>query len=222
MKLRFLSKLKQFRWSKLLLIWLVFLLIAGVLFAERCGIKYASTNFKIDYLSRTSVLPAQNALFGQPVTNLLLYDSTQDNVSEAKKQFDQILLDMKVSTQAVDISKSSTLLPDFSNYKTVVVLVPDLDVLGQDLITLMNWAQQGGSILFAMTPSKTSYFDVISLKLGVLSSSWNYKLAESIVPAEEFMLGGGQRYEFSDPFESALSVSPVSYTHLTLPTTNEV
>lgn len=123
-------------------------------FAERCGIKYASTNFKIDYLSRTSVLPAQNALFGQPVTNLLLYDSTQDNVSEAKKQFDQILLDMKVSTQAVDISKSSTLLPDFSNYKTVVVLVPDLDVLGQDLITLMNWAQQGGSILFAMTPSK--------------------------------------------------------------------
>ena len=207
MKLRFLSKLKQFRWSKLLLIWLVFLLIAGVLFAERCGIKYASTNFKIDYLSRTSVLPAQNALFGQPVTNLLLYDSTQDNVSEAKKQFDQILLDMKVSTQAVDISKSSTLLPDFSNYKTVVVLVPDLDVLGQDLITLMNWAQQGGSILFAMTPSKTSYFDVISLKLGVLSSSWNYKLAESIVPAEEFMLGGGQRYEFSDPFESALSVS---------------
>lgn len=41
MKLRFLSKLKQFRWSKLLLIWLVFLLIAGVLFAERCGIKYA-------------------------------------------------------------------------------------------------------------------------------------------------------------------------------------
>ena len=207
MKLRFLSKLKQFRWSKLLLIWLVFLLIAGVLFAERCGIKYASTNFKIDYLSRTSVLPAQNALFGQPVTNLLLYDSTQDNVSEAKKQFDQILLDMKVSTQTVDISKSSTLLPDFSNYKTVVVLVPDLDVLGQDLITLMNWAQQGGSILFAMTPSKTSYFDVISLKLGVLSSSWNYKLAESIVPAEEFMLGGGQRYEFSDPFESALSVS---------------
>ena len=153
------------------------------------------------------MLPAQNALFGQPVTNLLLYDSTQDNVSEAKKQFDQILLDMKVSTQAVDISKSSTLLPDFSNYKTVVVLVPDLDVLGQDLITLMNWAQQGGSILFAMTPSKTSYFDVISLKLGVLSSSWNCKLAESIVPAEEFMLGGGQRYEFSDPFESALSVS---------------
>ena len=44
MKLRFLSKLKQFRWSKLLLIWLVFLLIAGVLFAERCGITYQAVS----------------------------------------------------------------------------------------------------------------------------------------------------------------------------------
>ncbi len=32
-------------------------------------------------------------------------------------------------------------------------------------------------------------------------------MAESIVPSEDFMLGGGQRYELSDPFESALSVS---------------
>lgn len=46
MKLRFLSKLKQFRWSKLLLIWLVFLLIAGVLFAERCGHKVCINQFQ--------------------------------------------------------------------------------------------------------------------------------------------------------------------------------
>lgn len=43
-------------------------------------------------------------------------------------------------------------------------------------------------------------------KLGVLSSSWSNKVAESIVPAAGFMLGGGQRYELSDPFESALGV----------------
>lgn len=43
-------------------------------------------------------------------------------------------------------------------------------------------------------------------KLGVLSSSWSNKVAESIVPAADFMLGGGQRYELSDPFESALGV----------------
>ena len=83
----------------------------------------------------------------------------------------------------------------------------DLDALGSRLIDLMNWVKDGGSVLFAMTPQKTTYFDAISPNLGVLSSSWEYKTAESIVPAEEFMLGGGERYEFSDPFQSSLSVS---------------
>lgn len=115
---------------------------------------------------------------------------------------------MKVSTQAVDVHTTSLEgIPEFDRYKTVVVLMSDLDALGSRLIDLMNWVKDGGSVLFAMTPQKTTYFDAISPNLGVLSSSWEYKTAESIVPAEEFMLGGGERYEFSDPFQSSLSVS---------------
>lgn len=41
----------------------------------------------------------------------------------------------------------------------------------------------------------------------MLSTSGEYKQAESIVPAEGFMLGGGQRYELSDPFDSSLAVA---------------
>ena len=36
---------------------------------------------------------------------------------------------------------------------------------------------------------------------------YDYVKAESIVPSEDFMLGGGERYELSDPFDSSLSVS---------------
>lgn len=202
------SRLRAFRWQKLLIIWAVFVAMAAILFAERSGIQYDATKFKINYLPRTEVKPAQIAMFGQPVTCLLLYDSGQEGTDNAKEQFDQILLDMKVSTQAVDVHTTSLAdIPEFDRYKTVVVLISDLDVLDKRLIDLMNWVQDGGSVLFAMTPQKTTYFDVISPKLGVLSSSWEYKTAESIIPTEEFMLGGGQRYEFSDPFESSLSVS---------------
>lgn len=147
-------------------------------------------------------------MFGQPVTCLLLYDSGQDSTDLAKKQFDRILLDMKVSTQAVDVHTTALEgIPEFDRYKTVVVLMSDLDALGSRLIDLMNWVKDGGSVLFAMTPQKTTYFDAVSPNLGVVSSSWEYKTTESIVPAEEFMLGGGERYEFSDPFQSSLSVS---------------
>ena len=203
-----LSRLRTFRWQKLLIIWAVFVAMAAILFAERSGIQYKAAKFELDYLPRTEVEPAQTAMFGQPVTCLLLYDSGQEGTDLAKEQFDQILLDMKVSTQAVDVHTASLEgIPEFDRYKTVVVLMSDLDALGSRLIDLMNWVKDGGSVLFAMTPQKTTYFDAISPKLGVLSSSWEYKTAESIVPAEEFMLGGGQRYEFSDPFQSSLSVS---------------
>lgn len=208
MKHKLHSWLDAFRWRKLLLIWAVFLAMAAILFAERSGIRYASTQFKIDYLPRTEVKPASIAMFGQPVTCLLLYDSGQEGTDQVKEQFDQILLDMKVGTQAVDVRTTAlTSLPEFSQYQTVVVLMSNLDALGKRLIDLMNWVQNGGSVLFAMTPDKTTYFDAISQKLGVQSSAWEYKMAESIVPSEDFMLGGGQRYELSDPFESALSVS---------------
>ena len=208
MKHKLHSWLDAFRWRKLLLIWAVFLAMAAILFAERSGIRYASTQFKIDYLPRTEVKPASIAMFGQPVTCLLLYDSGQEGTDQVKEQFDQILLDMKVGAQAVDVHTTAlTSLPEFSQYQTVVVLMSNLDALGKRLIDLMNWVQNGGSVLFAMTPDKTTYFDAISQKLGVQSSAWEYKMVESIVPSEDFMLGGGQRYELSDPFESALSVS---------------
>ena len=202
------SRLWVFRWQKLLTIWGVFVAMAAILFAERSGIQYAATQFKIGYLPRQEARPAQIALFGQPVTCLLLYDSGQEGTDLAKEQFDQILLDMKVNTQAVDVHTTPLAsIPEFDQYKTVVVFMSNLDALGKLLIDLMNWVQDGGSVLFAMAPQKTTYFDVISPKLGVLSSSWENKLAESIVPTEEFMLGGGQRYELSDPFESSLSIS---------------
>lgn len=204
-----LSRLRTFRWQKLLIIWAVFVAMAAILFAERSGIQYKAAKFKLDYLPRTEVEPAQTAMFGQPVTCLLLYDSGQEGTDLAKEQFDQLLLDMKVSTQAVDVHTTSLeSIPEFDRYKTVVVLMSDLDALGNRLIDLMNWVKDGGSVLFAMTPQKTTYFDAISLKLGVLSASWENKTAESIVPTEEFMLGGGQRYELSDPFESSQCQSP--------------
>ena len=202
------SRLRVFRWQKLLTIWGVFVAMAAILFAERSGIQYAATQFKIGYLPRQEARPAQIALFGQPVTCLLLYDSGQEGTDLAKEQFDRILLDMKVNTQAVDVHTTPLAsIPEFDQYKTVVVFMSNLDALGKRLIDLMNWVQDGGSVLFAMAPQKTTYFDVISPKLGVLSSSWENKLAESIVPTEEFMLGGGQWYELSDPFESSLSIS---------------
>ena len=193
----------RFRWQKLLVVWLVFGLMAAALFAERSGVQYTGTHLRLNLLD--TGLTKEEAATGETPTCLLLCDSTVDGGDEARAQFEQLLLDMKVPTAVADLAEEEV-LPAFENYQTVVVLVADLDTLGLRLLDLMDWVEQGGNVLFAMTLEKSGAFDTVAQKLGVLSSSWSNKVAESIVPAAGFMLGGGQRYELSDPFESALGV----------------
>lgn len=195
----------RFRWGRLLLVWLVFLLLAGALFAERSGVQYTAAHVRIGALDHA--LTKEEALAGQAPVCLLLCDSRQVSVAEAKEQWEQILQDMKVPAEAADLADTAPeALPAFGNYETIVVLVPNFEPLGLRLLDLMDWVEQGGNVLFAMTPEKCGAFDVVAQKLGVLASAWNCKTAESIVPAEGFLLGGGQRYELSDPFESSMAV----------------
>ena len=126
---------ERFRWQKLVLVWAVFLLIGVVLFAERSGVQYSGTHFRLELLEPEEVLTKEEALGGQPVTCLLLCDTSQDGVAGAKEEFDQILQDMKVAAQTVDLAKTRPeALPDFAAYQTVVILMPNLDGLEQRLI----------------------------------------------------------------------------------------
>ena len=64
--------LLRFRWQKLLLVWGVFLLIAAVLFAERSGVQYTHTRFRLSYLPQEQAISKAQALQEQPATCLLL------------------------------------------------------------------------------------------------------------------------------------------------------
>ena len=69
--------LLRFRWQKLLLVWGVFLLIAAVLFAERSGVQYTHTRFRLSYLPQEQAISKAQALQEQPATCLLLCDTRQ-------------------------------------------------------------------------------------------------------------------------------------------------
>lgn len=199
---------KHFRWRSLVRVWAVFMAMAMVLFAESMGLHYGSTTIKLRYLDRNKAIPERNAMADVRPRNLMLIDSSQDGVTDAVDMFDQIFLDMKVGTTVVDIAKTpASALPSFAKYDTVVVAIPTLDPLGNGLARLMSWVRRGGNVMFAMTPSKTGYFDAISQSIGVDATSGNYKLTTSIIPGSEFMLGGGEAYKITDPFESSLAVS---------------
>ena len=198
----------RFRWMGLLVVWAVFIAMAAVLLVERAGVQYSAGQHKLGMLAANDAVPASSAIFGQKPTCLVITDSDQDSVDDVKSQFDQILLDMKIAHRDVDIATDGAdAIPSLTSFDCVIVLMPSLDGLGTHLTDLMSWVSAGGSLMLGMTPDNSNYLQAIASKLGIESAGYDYAKAESIVPSEDFMLGGGERYEFSDPFDSSLSVS---------------
>lgn len=202
------DRVGRFRWMGLLVVWAVFIAMAAVLLVERAGVQYSAGQHKLGMLAANDAVPASLAIFGQKSTCLVITDSDQDGVDDIKDQFDQILLDMKIAHRDVDIATDGAdAIPSLTSFDRVIVLMPSLDGLGTHLTDLMSWVSAGGSLMLGMTPDNSNCLQAIASKLGIESAGYDYATAESIVPSEDFMLGGGERYEFSDPFDSSLSVS---------------
>lgn len=198
----------HFRWMGLLVVWAVFIAMAAVLLIERAGVQYSAGQYKLGMLAATDAMPASSAIFGQKPTCLVISDSDQDGVEDVKDQFDQILLDMKIAHRDIDIATDGAdAIPSLASFDRVIVLMPSLDALGTHLTDLMSWVSAGGSLMLGMTPESSGYLQAIAPKLGIDTVGYEYTTAESIVPSKDFMIGGGQRYEFSDPFKSSLLVS---------------
>lgn len=198
----------RFRWMGLLVVWAVFIAMAAVLLVERAGVQYSAGRHKLGMLAANDAVPASSAMFGQKPTCLVITDSDQAGVEDVKEQFDQILLDMKIAHRDVDLAlDGADAIPSLTSYDRVIVLMPSLDGLGTHLTDIMSWVSAGGSLMLGMTPDNSNYLQAIASKLGIESAGYDYATAESIVPSDDFMLGGGERYEFSDPFDSSLSVS---------------
>lgn len=198
----------RFRWMGLLVVWAVFIVMAAVLLVERAGVQYSAGQHKLGMLAANDAVPASSAIFGQKPTCLVITDSDQAGVEDVKEQFDQILLDMKIAHRDVDLAlDGADAIPSLTSFDRVILLMPSLDGLGTHLSDIMSWVSAGGSLMLGMTPDNSNCLQAIASKLGIESAGYDYATAESIVPSEDFMLGGGERYEFSDPFDSSLSVS---------------
>ena len=200
-----LKSLKTFPFKSMLVILCVFMMMAVVLFAERSGIQYTEKNRKVAYLDREEVVTEQTAVKSLTKTCLVIRNSADEASEQAWTQFQQIFKDMKVGTDVVDL-QSDSVIHGYDEYETVVVLLRDISPLKEKLLELCDWVSEGGNALFAMTLQKTAYTSIIEQKLGIISSGYENMVVDSIYFEPDFMLGGGQAYEITDPYDSAWAV----------------
>ena len=197
-------KVRNFNFKGIIVILCVFLLIAVVLFAELSGVQVNRYQKQMNLLPNDAILTKQEVCATLPQTTLLLHDSRDAASNDAYEQFCVILDDMKVGHKTVDLAWEE--IPPFELYDAVIVLLSDLSPMGVKAVTLCEWVHSGGAAWFPMTLETSIYSSAILQMIGIDALSTSYYEVGSIYLNEGFMIGGGQAFTLSDPFDSARTV----------------
>ncbi len=197
--------MKNKRFRGLILVAIGFILIFGVLLIERIGIMYEETSSEVDLLKDDKVTNMKEAK--REKSCLVLWQSSDQASEKAFKIYNQILIDMRVPFDCVDIDEAHEDMEILiKKYKDIVLAMGNLEVIGGDMLTITNWVEKGGRLLFGVPPYKGEIFNFISGKLGIISCADEYALVEEFVSDENFMLGAQISYPIIDGYESVISV----------------
>ncbi len=182
----------------------MFVAITVILVIELAGVQTNHYNKKLQLLPQENIVTPEQACSSLPKRAVLLWNSNDTASVNAYEQFTVILDDMKVGRDTVDLSKDD--LPKLDKYSQVIVLMGNLEPLGQSVITVCDWVKNGGRAWFPMTLEHSVCSNSILQMLGVNDISPSYKMVESIYVYEEFMIGGGKAFAVADPFDSSRTV----------------
>lgn len=179
----------------------VFLLIAAILLIELRGIQFHYTTRELELLPQEYVVTKAEAYQKQAITSLVIWNSEEDNSRLAKSEFEQIFLDMKIRYDLVDVTCHE--IPDYAAYETVVVLLNDLEPMGESLLALCDWVYAGGSAMLPVTLLKTPYNTMLAGALGIMTMTYDTMIVDTLYVAPDFMVGGGKAFHIEDGYDSA-------------------
>ncbi|MBP2623651.1 DUF2194 domain-containing protein [Streptococcus oricebi] len=195
---------KLFRYKEPLFVLLLFLVLAGFLLVQKRGQSYAVNTDQSTYL-QGPIPSTKKVLESLSKDTLVLVDSQDESSMVAKIQFEQILKDMRMGYDLVDISKAK--IPNFSDYKKVVVLLSTLENFQNKHNDLVEWVSNGGSAMFGVTLFREENLASIEQKLGIENLDYVNTAVSNIFIDKNFMIGGGRSYKIDEPFNSAWKVS---------------
>ena len=198
------NRLFKFKYKGILGIVAIYAIITVILFTERSGIQFNYHKQDLDFLPNTQIITKAQACSQLEKTTLLIVNSSAPDYADAMEQYEIILSDMKIGYNTVDIAYSP--LPDLTNYENAIVMLSNLSPLKEDILILCDWVYNGGNVLFPLTLQKEAYSSLIESKLGIVESSYENALVDSIYIEDGFMIGGGRSFEIPDGYDSGWAV----------------
>lgn len=121
-------------------------------------------------------LPRPSASEGKQISHketesLLLFDSNGIEGPQVQKTVKDALDSMRVRYTSQDVTTTPEL--NLEEFQTVVITFVDLEKIESQAQKLIDWAEDGGRVLFAIRPDPSPTFSSIYRKLGILSKIGN-------------------------------------------------
>lgn len=184
-----------------------FLLLAAMsvlLVADNLGVSYSVAAQRITSLP-DSVIAEKERYEETSKTCLVLRDSTQENSDVYTEHVQEVLEQMRVGYHLVDVSQAE--VPAFSSYRTVVLVLQRLDVLGDTAVALCEWVKSGGGAMLFCTPESTPVYRYLSSYLGVEEGALSYAMISGMELSGDFMIGSeGFQFHWGEPMTTALDI----------------
>ncbi len=137
-------------------------------------------------------------------TCLVLIDSTQESNDVFSEHLTGVLDIMRVGMRVVDVSKEE--IPDFSAYRTAVIVFQDLDALGAHASDLLEWVQNGGRTMLFCAPNSTPTFHFLSRYMGIAEGGTTYASFAGVDLKDGFMIGSKDfNFHWGEPMTTAIS-----------------
>ncbi len=180
----------------------LFILLTFVLYMVQRSVTYQVDSLALDILPQADLEKAA-VLEQEPDCLIVWSDDAQGRA--ASGLMSDVMSQEKVPYETVEASALAA--GQIEGYRNVVLATEQLDTLGERITEIMEWAENGGNLMFFDLPSQSGYLDLIRGRLGIVGVGSNYSVVEGLHFCIPFMLGSGQRdFGITNPYESSLPV----------------
>lgn len=174
-----------------------------VVLTERAGLRHtAEVPAAESWLDPASVTLVEKPAV--PPDTLLVYDSRQEESMVQTESWRVILDYMDVDYAERDAAAGA--LGALDGYSRLLLTMPDLDCIKQDMDAMTAWTEAGGSVLFSATLELSGGFYRLAQQLGIIEYGTNNYNRTAALTFDDFVVGGNTTIPLDTPFESSLLV----------------
>lgn len=190
---------------------IILFLFTLLILKERIGLKLEEVDViqAINYQER--LFNVDNSEFSDRFDNsnecLIIINSKEKQSSIFFEDMQFIFKDMKIGYDVCDLSVES--LPYLDEYNKIVITISNLDVIGDEIITLCDWVESGGQMMNTGTFVIDHYFGILGSKIGIVNTdNLYYSEVSGMDITDGFMINGQEKdFYYDEPTLTAMDIS---------------